>query len=47
MSFIDEFVPSLCISHIFNNITEQRIRKVFEDLFLGKISHIDIVERKK
>lgn len=46
MSFIAESEPSLCIPRVFNNITEQRIRKVFEEIALGKISRIDIVERK-
>ena len=38
--------PSVCIPRIFNNITAGRIRSVFEQLALGNIHHIDIVERK-
>lgn len=34
--------PSLCIPRVFNNITEDRIRHVFNELRLGKISRIDI-----
>lgn len=38
--------PSLCIPRVFNNITERRIRHVFDELRLGKIERIDIKERR-
>jgi len=38
--------PSLCIPRVFNNISESRIRNVFEQLELGQIERIDIIERK-
>lgn len=37
--------PSLCIPYVFNNISENRIRNVFDELRLGKIKRIDILER--
>ena len=38
--------PSLCIPRVFSNITEERIRYVFNSLCLGKLSRVDILERK-
>lgn len=38
--------PSLCIPRVFNNITEARVRHVFDELALGKISRVDVKERK-
>jgi hypothetical protein len=46
LHYLAESQPSLCIPRVFNNITEARIRQVFDDLELGKISRIDIKERK-
>ena len=46
LRYLAESQPSLCIPRVFNNITETRIRHVFDDLGLGKISRIDIKERK-
>ena len=46
LRYLAESQPSLCIPRVFNNITEHRIRQVFDDLGLGKISRIDIKERK-
>ena len=46
LRFLAESQPSLCIPRIFNNITESKIRQVFDELGLGKISGIDIKERK-
>ena len=43
---LSETQPSLCIPRVFNDITEERIREVFVELSLGKISHIDIKIRK-
>jgi len=34
--------PSICVPFIFSNISRSHIRKVFEDLELGKIAYIDI-----
>jgi hypothetical protein len=46
LRYLAESQPSLCIPRVFNNITESRIRQVFDDLGLGKISRVDIKERK-
>ena len=46
LRYLAESQPSLCIPRVFNNITESRIRHVFDDIGLGKISRIDIKERK-
>jgi hypothetical protein len=37
--------PSLFIPHVFPNISEARIRRIFDELALGDISRIDMVER--
>ncbi len=37
--------PSICIPRVFSNIDEKRIRRVFGQLNLGVIHHIDIIER--
>jgi hypothetical protein len=34
---------SLCIPRVFPNIGEARIRRIFDELFLGNIARIDIV----
>jgi len=39
-------MPSLCIPRVFTNITEDRIRKIFQELKLGVISRIDIVPKQ-
>lgn len=46
LRYLAESQPSLCIPRVFNNITESRIRDAFNDLNIGKISRIDIKERK-
>jgi len=46
LRYIAEYQPSLCIPRIFNNIDESRIRRVFDELGLGKIHHIDVIVRK-
>lgn len=46
LRYLAESQPSLCIPRVFNNITEARVRQVFDDLALGKITQIDIKERK-
>lgn len=38
-------LPSLCIPRVFTNINEIQIRKIFEDLELGIIDRIDIVQK--
>lgn len=38
-------VPSLCIPRVFNNIGENRIRKVINELKMGDIERIDIVNK--
>ena len=38
-------IPSMCIPRVFTNITEQRIRKVFDELNIGTIYRIDIVNK--
>jgi hypothetical protein len=46
LRYLAESQPSLCIPRVFNNINESRIRDVFDEVSLGKIHHIDIIERK-
>jgi hypothetical protein len=36
-------VPVLCIPRVYSNISEQRIRRIFEDLNMGTLDRIDIV----
>ena len=38
--------PSICIPRVFANIGEQRIRYVFDQLHLGKIARVDMIERR-
>ena len=46
LHYLADSQPSLCIPRVFNNVTEERIRRVFDEIGLGKISGIDIKERK-
>ena len=46
LRYLEESQPSVCIPRIFNNIDEPRIRKVFDQLLLGKIRRIDIIDCK-
>lgn len=39
-------LPSICIPRVFPNITRERILRIFNDLNLGVISHIDIIYQK-
>lgn len=39
-------VPVLCIPRVYSNISESRIRRVFDDLDLGVLERIDIVNKK-
>ena len=38
-------VPVLCIPRVYPNINEARIRKIFDDLQLGLLDHIDIISK--
>ena len=38
--------PSLCIPRVFPNIDEKRIRKIFDELQIGNIERIDIINKK-
>lgn len=38
--------PSLCIPRVFSNITEERVWQVLNELELGEIDRIDMVERE-
>ena len=38
-------VPSLCIPRVFSNWTENRIRCIFDSLFMGEILRIDVVSK--
>lgn len=38
-------VPVLCIPRVYPNITESRIRKIFDDLAMGTLERIDIVSK--
>jgi hypothetical protein len=39
-------VPVLCIPRVYPNISESRIRKVFEKLNMGTLDHIDVVGKQ-
>jgi hypothetical protein len=41
----DSHFPSMCIPRVFENIRERDIRKVFDNLNLGQIDRIDIINR--
>ena len=45
LRYLAETQPSVCIPRVFNNISETRVRQVFDELGLGKISRIDVKER--
>ena len=38
-------VPVLCIPRVYPNISESRIRRIFDDLNLGALERIDIVNK--
>ena len=46
LNYLAENQPSLCIPRVFENISERQVREVFEQLDLGQLDHIDIIERK-
>lgn len=39
-------VPVLCIPRVYSNISESRIRRIFDDLNMGVLERIDIVSKK-
>jgi hypothetical protein len=42
---IPDCVPSLCIPRVYPNISEGRIRKIFDELGMGVIERVDIVSK--
>jgi len=38
-------VPVLCIPRVYSNISESRIRRIFDDLNMGTLERIDIVSK--
>ena len=43
---LKRFEPSLCIPRVFPNITDERVANVIQELELGEIDRIDMVERE-
>ena len=39
-------VPILCIPRVYSNISESRIRRIFEDLEMGTLERIDMVSKQ-
>ena len=46
LNYLAENQPSMCIPRVFENISESQVRDVFEQLDLGQLDHIDIIERR-
>jgi hypothetical protein len=42
---VAKHLPSVCIPRVFSNITQERVKRVFEELNLGSIKKIDMLER--
>jgi len=42
---LPDFIPSMCIPRVYSNIGEGRIRKIFDELNIGVIDHVDIVSK--
>jgi len=42
-SLIPENVPSLCVPYVFENINEDRLRRIFTELDIGEVTKIDLV----
>ena len=40
---LPDFLPSMCIPRVYPNISEGRIRKIFDELNIGVIERVDIV----
>ena len=45
LNYLAKNQPSMCIPRVFENINELQVREVFEQLDLGELDHIDIIER--
>ena len=45
LSSLSKSEPSLCIPWVFPNITDRRVAYVFNQLHLGEIERIDMVQR--
>ena len=46
LNYLAENKPSMCIPRVFENISERQVREVFEQLDLGQLDRIDIIERR-
>lgn len=46
MSEQKQNINILCIPRVYSNVTEECIRRIFTDISLGEIDHIDIVSKK-
>ena len=46
LNYLADNQPSMCIPRVFENINEQQVREVFEQLDLGELDHVDIIERR-
>jgi hypothetical protein len=46
LNYLAENQPSMCIPRAFDNVDERLVRDIFEQLDLGQVSHIDIIERR-
>jgi hypothetical protein len=42
---LPDCIPSLCIPRVYPNISEGRIRKIFDELKIGVIERVDIVSK--
>ena len=42
---LPDFLPSMCIPRVYPNISEGRIRKIFDELNIGVIERVDIVSK--
>ena len=42
---LPDCIPSLCIPRVYPNISEGRIRKIFDELNIGVIERVDIVSK--
>jgi hypothetical protein len=46
LNYLADNQPSMCIPRVFENINELQVREVFEQLDLGELDHVDIIERR-
>jgi hypothetical protein len=46
MNALPANVPVLCIPRVYPNISESRIRRIFDDLNMGTLDRIDIVSKQ-